>query len=476
MDSSLSSIIGTLGGGSGVDMVKLAADLSAARFAPKIAQLEARNEALDLKITAASDLRNQLSQLSSALGDRMRNGDLAPDPRISNGSVASVSVEPGASPSGTFTLEVGQLAASQQLVMQPYASSSDLVGEGTLTLRFGTVEGAGFTEDTARTAIDIAVTADDTLSSLAAKINGTESGVTAYVANGTNGAQLVLKGEEGATNGFVLEAQSADATPSATPGDLSFLGWSPASDAGELRATARNAEYVFDGVAMTSASNDIADLPAGLNLSLTGTNSGAPATIGFASNQSAISAVMSDFVAALNDITANLREVANPLGGELGSDSGARALKRALSGLSSEVIMPGATGDEPRTLADLGVSINRDGSFRLDDARLNLALENEPAATSAMFTTGLHGVYATIDNLSRATSAVGNPGSLAGSVARYTRQIERNDERLAQATEQQDKLRERMTKQFVAADRNVSFSQSTLSFLQSQIEIWNKQG
>lgn len=40
-------------------------------------------------------------------------------------------------------------------------------------------------------------------------------------------------------------------------------------------------------------------------------------------------------------------------------------------------------------------------------------------------------------------------------------------------SEQQDKLRETMTKQFIAADRNVSASQSTLSFIQSQIEIWN---
>ena len=78
-----------------------------------------------------------------------------------------------------------------------------------------------------------------------------------------------------------------------------------------------------------------------------------------------------------------------------------------------------------------------------------------------------------IEGISRSMGAPGDPGSLAGSVARYTQQIERIDERLARITEQQDKLRETMTKQFVAADRNVSASQSTLSFIRSQIEIWN---
>lgn len=476
METSLSSIVGTLGGGSGVDMVQLAADLSATRFAAKIAQIEERNEALETRITAASQLRSQLSQLTSALGDRMRTGDLAPQGQITNASVASISVTPGASPDGTYALEVEQLAAAQTLVLNPFASAADLVGEGTLTLRFGTVDTGLFTEDVAQTAIDITVEPTDTLEDLAGKINASGSGVTAYIAQGNAGAQLVLKGAEGANNGFILETASTSGTPTAIPGDLTYLGWAPAADTGELRGTAQDALFKFDTIEMTSASNDVTGLPYGISLHLTGTNIGAPATISFASRNDAIAQVMGDFVAALNDITSYLREVASPLGGELGADAGARALKRELASLTSDIIMPNAASDEPRTLADLGVSVNRDGSFRFDNDRLNETLAANPSATAAMFTTGLYGIYATIDNLSRAMGAVGNPGSLAGSVQRYTSQIERNDEKLAKIAEQQERLRETMVKQFVAADRNVSASQSTLSFLQAQIDIWNNSG
>ncbi|XUU60722.1 flagellar filament capping protein FliD [Erythrobacter sp. HA6-11] len=472
METALSSIVGTLGGGSGVDMVKLAADLSAARFAPAIAQLEARNEELQTRISAASDLRNQLSQLSSALGDRMRNGDLAPAARLTNPSIADVSVLPGANPSGTYSLEVTQLADAQTLVMPAYGSREDLVGEGTLTLRFGTVAGGGFTADAEREAIDIAIAPDDTLADVARKINDTGSGVTAYVAEGTNGAQLVLKGEQGDANGFVLEAAPSGGA-SGAPGSLDYLGWNPASDTGQQRSTAQDAIFRFDTIEMRSQSNTVSDLPGGLSAELTSTNIGAPATISFASRNDAIGAVMGDLVAALNDITANLRDVANPLGGELGRDAGARGLKRALSGLTSEVIMPNAAPGEPSRLSDLGVSINRDGSFSFDSARLNESLAENPTATAAMFTTGLFGIFATVDDISRSMGAPGDPGSLAGSVARYTQQVERNDERLARVTEQQDKLRETMTSQFIAADRNVSASQSTLDFIRSQIEIWN---
>ena len=39
--------------------------------------------------------------------------------------------------------------------------------------------------------------------------------------------------------------------------------------------------------------------------------------------------------------------------------------------------------------------------------------------------------------------------------------------------EQQEVLRERMVRQFAAADRVISQSNSTLSFIQSQIAVWN---
>ncbi|MEP4785046.1 MAG: flagellar hook protein, partial [Erythrobacter sp.] len=90
-----------------------------------------------------------------------------------------------------------------------------------------------------------------------------------------------------------------------------------------------------------------------------------------------------------------------------------------------------------------------------------------------MFTTGLFGVFATIDGMVRDTTTTGDPGSLGGSITRYTDRLERNDERLADIAEQQERVLERMTRSFVAADQRVSASQSTLSFIQSQIAIWN---
>ncbi len=474
MTTSGSSIISALGAGSGIDFIKLASDIAAASFAAQRDQITSRQTALKAQVSAAGQLRGAITGLASALGDRVRNGDLAPKPELGNAAVARVTVPPGTSPRGSYSLEVTQLAQGQTLVSRALATRDTPVGEGTLTLRFGTVAGASFTADAARAAVPIAVTSTDTLASLATKINQASGGaVNAYVATGPNGAQLVMKGREGAASCFVLEAASVNDPADDVPGDLSYLGWNPASSGGELRATARDAAFRLDTVPMTSPTNRVTGLPGGFNLNLTATNVGAPTTLSFASGSAAIASVMGDFVAALNDIVGQINQLAAPVGGELGNDPGARELRRDLGGLASRVVMPGAVGSEPRTLGDLGLALNRDGTFRLDSARLNRSLEASPDAVAAMFTAGINGVFATMDRFARENSLTADPSSLGGSLKRYETQLASSDARLAKIAEQQDALRTRLTREFTASERRVSASQSTLSFLRQQVDIWS---
>ncbi|MEM7779335.1 MAG: flagellar filament capping protein FliD [Pseudomonadota bacterium] len=469
MENPGSSIISALGGGSGVDFIQLADDLADATYSFRRTSLETRNETLEARISAASLLRSSLSSLASSIGDRIRLGDLAPRSSIGNASVANVSTTAGVAASGSYSLEVSQLADNQTLVSQNFTASSDLVGEGTLAIRFGTVTGASFTQDTEQDPLSITVEATDTLSTLAIKIATESNGaLDAYVAQGTNGAQLVIKSQTGAQNGFVLEPTSTASSPSAAPGDLTYLAWNPASDAGELRTTGQDALFAFDTVEMSSASNRITGLPEGISLDLTGTNSGAATAISFSTDTSAITQVMGDFVEALNDLASLIDEEANAFGGTLGNDPGARQLKRDLAALASETVMPTAEPGEPSTLGDLGLGITRDGRFELDSEVLSDAIAENENAVAAMFTTGAFGLFATMDNLARDNSLTSNPGSLGGSLERYEDLIEANDERLATIADQQEALRARLTTQFIAAERQIASSQSTLSFLQQQ--------
>lgn len=465
-----SSIATTLGIGSGVDLAGLAVQLAEAQFAGRNERLTAKSETLERQISLAGSIRSAFSVFANALGDRLRTGDLAPVPSITNPSVASVSSPLGSLGKGTYSLEVTKLASNQTLTGPVYGSATDPVGAGTLTIRFGATSNTGFTENTARPAVTLDIAPGASLADVAKAINAQNAGLTAYVAQTAAGAQLVMKGAEGLENGFVLEATEDAANPG-----LSQLAWQPGNDPARLVKASGDAEYLLDGLLRRSGSNTIPNAAPGLSLSLTGTNPGAPATIGFANSNAAIAGVMQDVTGALNEIVSELRAATDPLGGELSRDPGARTLSRNLSALGSTVIMPNAPEGSPRTLAELGLAIERDGSFRFDTARLTQALERDPAGVAAMFTTGINGVYSTIDRLARSSSVASDPGSLAGSIVRYQAQSQRISGDLTRLAEQQANLRASMVARFAQADSRVAASNSTLSFLQSQIDVWNAQ-
>lgn len=100
-------------------------------------------------------------------------------------------------------------------------------------------------------------------------------------------------------------------------------------------------------------------------------------------------------------------------------------------------------------------------------------MTSAPEAASAMFTNGLYGVFATIDGISRAASTASNPGSLAGSLARYTTQKTKLTEDKATLAAKQETLRQQLVARFAVTDTRVGNSKSTLSFLQNQIDAWN---
>lgn len=465
--STTSTIVSALGGGSGIDMAALAKGLAEAQFSGRIDRLTNQSDTLDRQISAASTLKSQILQLASSIGDRVRNGDLSTQPSIANTAVATVS-RGAASASGSYTLEVTDLAKAQTLTSPAYAAGTSAVGAGTLTLKFGTVTGASFTEDTAHTPVTLTIASGATLADVAAQINGANAGVSAYVATGADGAHLMLKGKEGAANGFTIEA-------SETPGEegLAQLAWSPADPGSRLLATAGNASFKLDGLAMSAASNTLTDVAPGLSLKLTGTNAGAPTTIRFSDPGSAVTTFMQDLSSALNELVAEVNKDVDPKTGDLARDSGARTLRNALSRLAGTTVMPGAAAGTPATLADLGLATNRDGTFRFDSARLAATMKTAPDGVSAMFTTGLFGVYATMDKISRSVTAAADPGSLTGSVSRYTaRKTQLSDDK-AKLADQQEALRARLATQFAGVDGRVSTSRSTLSFLQNQIAAWN---
>lgn len=464
--SATSSLISSLGAGSGIDFASLATNLSKAQFAAKTDQLTAKSETLTTRISTASNIKSMLLALDTSFATLVRSGNLARTPTVASSSIATASLTGTSPTSGTYSLEVTQLASAQRLASSAYTASSDTVGSGTLTLRFGTVSGTSFTEDTSHSSVDITIESGATLAEVASAINAAGAGVTAYVATTVDGAQLVLRGEEGAANGFILEASEDSSDPG-----LSDLAWTPSSGSGTLLAQAKDAAFKVDGLAMTSSSNTVSEAIPGLKLVLTGTNSGSATTVSFNDPTDSISSAMQDFTDALNELMEALN-TATAIGGDLVSDSGTRALKRKLAQLAGTTVMPNATGNA-KTLADLGLSTQRDGTFVFDTERFTATMESDPDGVVAMFTNGLYGVYATFDKIYRNAVSTTDPGSLGSSITRYNSQLTETTDDLSEIAEKQEELRVRFVARFAVSESRITSSQSTLTFIQNQIAAWN---
>lgn len=477
--ASIGSALATaLGGGTGIDMTQLAGNLATAEYAGRIGRIDSQNTRLTTQISQATQLKNDLLTLASSVGTAVRTGALSAQPSVANSAVASASLPVGsAGASGSYSLEVTALASPQVLNSRAFAASTTPVGSGSLTLNFGTVSGSSFAADANHAPVTVNVAAGATLSDVATAINGAGAGVTAYVATSADGAHLVLKGQQGAANGFTLSATEAAGDPG-----LAKLAYDPASAAAAttagtptatIAASAGDAQFKLDGIARTAPSNTIANAAPGLSLALTGTNAGAPTQITYSDPTTQIASSMQDLTNALNTLVGELNTDLNPGGATLTADPGARALRSQLATLAGAKIMPNAAAGAPSTLSDLGLSVNKDGTFKLDGTKLNATIAGNPQGVAAMFTTGLYGVYGTLDSMSRNLTDASSPVSLAGSITRYTAlQTKLGTQRGTLAT-QQDAFRTRLVKQFAHSNSIVASSKSTLTYLQNQATSWS---
>lgn len=463
--SATQALLTALGGSTTINAASLADQLSQVQYSGQVNQLNTQNTTLTTEISDSSSLMNQVSSLASSLHTLITSGQLSAAPQIANSAVATVSAGTTAG-SGTASLEVDTLAQGQTLASPTVAASAGDVGSGSLTITLGSISGSTFTAGSAG-AVDVTIPQGSSLAQVALAINTAGAGVTAYVANNADGQRLVITGPQGAANAFTISA-----TETASDPGLSQFAWSPGAGSGaSLAASATDASYILNGVQRTSASNAITDAAPGISLNLTGTNRGSPTSISFSDPTSAVTTAMNDLVSALNTIVGSLN-TDTAAGAALNNNAGARALQRALSGLSSSTIMPDATTGQPKSLADLGLVISKDGTFTLDTTLLDKTLNSNPAAVAAMFTTGINGVYATIDTLSQTVNDPTNGNSLAGSVKSMQSQQSTIATELSKIATQQAALRTQLLNQYSALNSIVSADKSTQSFLTQQVNLW----
>lgn len=367
----MESVTSVLGAGSGIDITALVGNLAAAARKPKDDLFASRTTLNQERVKALADISSSVDAFADALESLVGGGALSTQPTSSDTSILTVSLTSGATINDVATtIEVNKLARRQTLESVVLAGSTTTVGQGTLTLHSSTGD------------FDVVIdSSNDSLSGLASAINDAGSGVTASVVTDSSGARLVLRGGIGAAQAFTLSV------PSGTTSGLERFDYTSPTVGGLAQAqAAQDAELIVDGVTINSASNHITSLIDGVTIDLSSAKPGTVVNVGSVRPTAEISSAVSDFVTAYNAVMAQINEVgrnSSSGNGPLRSDIGLRDLRRRLAQMVSQPLISQGTG--PRTLAEIGVKTNRDGTISLDSARLTTILASDPAGVEALF-------------------------------------------------------------------------------------------
>ena len=161
--------ISSVGIGSGLDVKNIVSQLVALEKQP-LTQLKAKAETVQAQVSAYGQIKSLVTALSDAVsGLASLTGWNGVKTTSSDSSAVSVSAIGGTSPT-TFSVGVTSLAKAKATTSAAIAPAGAPVGQGTLKLSLAS--GAS---------VDIEVSAEDTVGSLASKINGAGAGVAATV-------------------------------------------------------------------------------------------------------------------------------------------------------------------------------------------------------------------------------------------------------------------------------------------------------
>ncbi len=391
MVSSIGSSILTSLGASNLDTASLVDQLATAASADKTKALTTKETANTAKISDLATAISSITNFSTSLASLISGGSLYTQPTSSNTNIIRTTAVAGARLNGlSASIEVQKLATAQTMTAASLPSATSPVGLGTMELKVG--------DQTKTITIDAS---NNTLAGLAQAIKNSGLGVTASIVTDSAGARLVVKGATGEANAFSLKMTSGNA------GELDRFAYDPATyDSSnvtglKLEQTAQDAELVVDGVAIKKSSNSFSDVIDGVKIDLASAQPGTVVTIGSDQPVDAIKTAVSDFVAAFNELKATLTKMTGTEG-SLKGDAGLRALTQRLGSFTSTKLTY-ATDGSPTTLAEIGVSTNRDGSLTLDSGKLATIMTSNPDAVEAMF----NPAQRSSSPLLKVTSAVG---------------------------------------------------------------------
>ena len=455
-----SSIVNTLGAGSGIDVKALAQGLVDAEKIPRKERIDAKIAKTEAKITGFSAIKYALSELKTAFAKINDASEFAAiKPSNTQASAFGVTASSSAQ-AGSYGIEVLQTAQAQRTASGSFADRSTPLNGGsafTLNLTLG-----GVSQD------PIAVTTA-TPAGMVSAINGADLGVTAQLINTGSGFNVVLTGETGATQSFTMGSDDGSGNAVADVGFTNHL------------QTAADANFKVNGLTVTRSTNSISDVIDGVTLDLY-TNTTGAARLDLNRETTGIKDNLKGLVTAYNDFEATLK-ILGDAGSEVEEFGGALAGESLLQTVRTQVrdfIINNSSspGTNIKAARDVGISFDRNGKLTLDETKLDTALQNHFGEVSTMFTAGANNqsIYSVAsgglagDAVKRIEKMLLSTGLIDTQSKSATDQITKYKAELTVLEDRMEKLMTRYMNQFSVMESIVGSSTSMRESLKGSFE------
>jgi len=458
--SSTASASGTASGVGPIDVATVVAQLMQVENQPLVS-LQRQEAGVTSQITALGQIQGAVSSFqtaAAALGNPATWNAQAPTVN-GTGLTATVTDSTQAS-AGQYTVAVTNLAASAALASGQIASSSTIVGDGTLSIQVGSG---------AATSVTIGST-NDTLSGIRDAINASNAGVTAaIVTDGTKVRLTIVANASGAAN--TVSVGVTPTAPATTTG-LSQLEYDSGAKNLTLTRTAADASFSVNGLALTSQNNQVTGVVPGVTLNLA--QSGSTSTVSISPDTASMQKALSDFATAYNGLMSTINSLTayDPTSGTaaaLNGDSAVRSLQQQVAA-TVEGAFTGSGASGMNYLSQVGLQIQKDGTLSLSAPDFNTAAAN-PAALKNFFTAAgsgnAQGLGLRIQTL--ANDAASSTGIVAMDTQSLQTQVKNLKSQETDETARLAMIQQALTAQYSALNAQLAQMQSVSSSLASQL-------
>lgn len=335
--------------------------------------------------TELGNLQTELSTLQSSFQSLSESGGVFSTlDAISSDTSAVNATASSSATAGTHTVVVNSLATTGESYSNDLSSASSTITAGALVFTLGSgaqqtinIPGDSTTDSSGNTTTSTTTT----LTNAAAYINEQDMGITASVITDSSGARLALTS--------TASGAAASVAVQSAPGGLTFTN-----------VAGTDASLTVDGVPIDSSTNQISTAITGVTLNLTGTTSASGVSVQLGADTTDITTAVNSFVTAYNAAVTDLNNQfqyngsvaagsttssSDATSGVLEDDPTARLIQEQLLSAMSVTGGSGSGSSGVNTLADLGITMNDDGTLTLDNNTLQSALTNNYGAVSNFF-------------------------------------------------------------------------------------------